>query len=134
MEETFIEVSHFVKRCIDSLALTLLAAGTVQAFIGAMKAMLIPSVTAEEARQIWMRYSRLLVAALTFQLAADILESAIAPTWSDIGKLAAIAAIRTFLNFFLDRDMETVRKRSLEDTEQRERVLTAQGNGAVERS
>jgi len=31
--------------------------------------------------------------------------SAIAPTWDDIGQLAAIAAIRTFLNYFLERDL-----------------------------
>ena len=38
-------------------------------------------------------------------LAADIVRSAIAPTWNDIGQLAAIAAIRTFLNYFLERDL-----------------------------
>jgi uncharacterized membrane protein len=45
---------------------------------------------------------------LTFQLAADIIETSLAPSWEDIGKLAAIAAIRTFLNFFLGRDLVEV--------------------------
>jgi uncharacterized membrane protein len=40
-------------------------------------------------REVWLRYARWLVAGLTFQLAADILETAIAPTWQDIGQLAA---------------------------------------------
>jgi uncharacterized membrane protein len=46
---------------------------------------------------------------LEFQLAADILVTAIAPTWEEIGKLAAIAAIRTLLNFFLAREMQEER-------------------------
>jgi len=36
---------------------------------------------------------------------ADIVRSAMAPAWDDIGQLAAIAAIRTFLNYFLERDL-----------------------------
>jgi hypothetical protein len=43
---------------------------------------------------------------LEFALGADIVRTAIAPTWDDIGQLAAIAAIRTFLNFFLERDLD----------------------------
>jgi uncharacterized membrane protein len=49
--------------------------------------------------------SRFLVLALEFQLAADILQTAIAPQWVDIGQLAAIAAIRTGLNYFLSREI-----------------------------
>jgi uncharacterized membrane protein len=41
---------------------------------------------------------------LEFALAADILRTAITPTWQDIGKLAAIAILRTGLNFFLERE------------------------------
>jgi hypothetical protein len=40
-----------------------------------------------------------------FQLAADIIETSIAPSWEDLGQLGAIAVIRTFLNFFLERDL-----------------------------
>jgi uncharacterized membrane protein len=47
-----------------------------------------------------------LALALEFLLAADILATAISPTWDQIGKLAAIAAIRTGLNFFLMQEME----------------------------
>jgi len=50
-------------------------------------------------------YARWLIAGLTFQLAADIIQTAFAPSWDEIGQLAAIAAIRAFVNFFLERDM-----------------------------
>lgn len=39
-------------------------------------------------------------------LAADILLTAVAPTWDEIAKLAAIATIRTALNYFLQKEIE----------------------------
>ena len=50
--------------------------------------------------------ARFLAIALEFQLGADILSTAVAPTWDAIGKLAAVAIIRTALNYFLSRDMQ----------------------------
>ena len=57
---------------------------------------------------VFVGLGRWLVLGLEFALAADIVRTAIAPTWTDIGQLAAIAAIRTFLNYFLTRDLEQV--------------------------
>jgi uncharacterized membrane protein len=53
--------------------------------------------------------ARYLALALEFQLAADVLSTAISPSWDAIGRLAAIAVIRTGLNFFLSREMEEFR-------------------------
>ena len=53
-----------------------------------------------------MSLARWLLLGLEFMLAADIVRTVISPSWNDIGKLAAIAVIRTFLNFFLERDLE----------------------------
>ena len=50
--------------------------------------------------------ARYLALGLEFQLASDIISTAIAPSWERIGKLAAIAVMRTGLNFFLMREME----------------------------
>lgn len=52
-----------------------------------------------------MGLARSLSLALEFQLAADIVGTAISPDWDQIGKLAAVAAIRTFLNYFLQREL-----------------------------
>lgn len=49
--------------------------------------------------------ARYLALALELQLGADILSTAVAPTWERIGKLGAIAIIRTFLNYFLQREI-----------------------------
>lgn len=56
--------------------------------------------------EIRLRLGRWLTLALEFLLAADVLRTAVAPSWSEIGKLAAIAAIRTALNFFLQREVD----------------------------
>ncbi len=50
-----------------------------------------------------------LTVALELLLAADILATAIAPTWDDIGKLAAIASLRTALNYFLERELKKMK-------------------------
>jgi uncharacterized membrane protein len=54
--------------------------------------------------------ARYLAVALEFQLAADLLSTAIAPTWTAIGKLASIAAVRTALNYFLGREIAQERE------------------------
>src|ERR671934_1699445 len=48
---------------------------------------------------------RSLALSLEFLLGADILRTAVEPSWDEIGRLAAIAAIRTALNFFLQREI-----------------------------
>ena len=62
--------------------------------------------------QIWMGFAGWILLALEFALAADIADTAVSPTWEDIGMLAAIATIRTLLNFFLARDLEKAAQRA----------------------
>jgi uncharacterized membrane protein len=101
---------------IDALALVVIVVGTVEAFVGGLRAML-GSPSGHERRDIWLRYARWLVAGLTFQLAADIIETSITTDWEAVGRIAAVALIRTFLNYFLDRDLEDVRRRQREVVE-----------------
>lgn len=113
--ETFAQLTEASILLIDFLALLIVVYGTLEAFWGAARAAFAERRTLYH--QIWMRYARWLVAALTFQLAADIIESALTPSWEDIGRLAAIAVIRTFLNYFLGRDLaeETEEARTEEE-------------------
>ncbi len=43
---------------------------------------------------------------LEFQFASDILGTAVSPTFEEIGKLGAIATIRTVLNYVLAQEIE----------------------------
>jgi uncharacterized membrane protein len=95
---------------IDGLALAFIVVGTVEAFVGGLRLM-VSSPSGHERRDVWLRYARWLVAGLTFQLAADIVETSITTSWDALGRLAAVAVIRTFLNYFLERDLAETRER-----------------------
>jgi uncharacterized membrane protein len=100
---------------INAMALLIITIGTVQAFIRCLRALFGPSETGHELRSTYLRYARWLIAGLTFQLAADIIETAGAPSWDEVGRLGAIAFIRTFLSFFLERDIAETRELQRED-------------------
>ncbi len=74
--------------------------GTVLGFAITVSQRRMSAFTAER-----LRLARYLALALELQLAADILSTAVAPSWEQIGKLGAIAVIRTGLNFFLLREL-----------------------------
>jgi len=57
-------------------------------------------------KDVWLRFGVWLLLGLEFELAADIVRTVITPTWTDTGQLAAIGVIRTFLNYFLEKDLE----------------------------
>ncbi|MBC6983675.1 DUF1622 domain-containing protein [Caulobacter sp. 17J80-11] len=63
--------------------------------------------TTQSKREIWLRFASWILLALEFALGADIVRTAVAPTWDDIGQLAAIATIRTALSWFLERDLSS---------------------------
>jgi len=110
MHELLISVTERAVVLIDAIALIVILAGTVEAFFAGMTG-LLSSDSGHKRRDIWLRYGRWLVAGLTFQLAADIIETSITTDWDTVGKIAAVAVIRTFLNYFLEKDMSDVRKR-----------------------
>ncbi|MEX0790058.1 MAG: DUF1622 domain-containing protein, partial [Actinomycetota bacterium] len=69
--------------------------------------------------------ARMLALGLEFQLAADLLRTSVAPSFEAIGQLAAVAAIRTALNYFLDREIRMER----EEIEQSSRTRPAAESG-----
>lgn len=97
---------------IDALALAIIVIGTVEAFVRGLRLLMSPS--GHERRDVWLRYGRWLIAGLTFQLAADIIETSISTDREAIIRLALIAAIRTMLNYFLEKDLADLRERARE--------------------
>jgi uncharacterized membrane protein len=65
-------------------------------------------------KDVWLRLAGWILLALEFTLAADIVRTSISPSWEDLGKLAAIAAIRTVLSIFLERDLSAFEKERAE--------------------
>lgn len=126
MTEVLHEFAEYVALGVNLLAILAIAVGSLQGALGLTRLLLFHA-SEEELRPVWLALARWLVAGLSFQLAADIVETTIAPTWDDIGKLAAIAVLRTFLNYFLDRDLEGLR-----DRQSREKAAHAAGEAAKE--
>ena len=110
MEAWLFVASRNLVIAIDTMALIIIAVGTVEAFFRGLWAAFAAPASSGRVSTVWLRFDHWLVAALTFLLAADIIQTSVAPTWAEIGQVAAIAVIRTFLNYFLGRDMEELRR------------------------
>ena len=90
---------------IEAVAVVIIAGAVAVAVWGTVRAAFLPR-GAHPWADVRLNLARYLALALEFLLAADVVRTAVAPTWEDIGKLAAIAVIRTGLNFFLHRDIQ----------------------------
>ena len=106
MEEFLHAVAHAVAMAVEAIAIACIAVGALEAVAGSANVVLRRAATDADRRGVWLRFARWLVAALTFQLAADIVNTSLSATWEEVGHLAAVAAIRTFLSYFLDRELE----------------------------
>jgi uncharacterized membrane protein len=136
MEELLSE--HTLKTVVDLLVRIVEAAGALIIFVGAAIAFfrfLLVDLRSREAEwfvPVRLNLGRFLALGLEFQLAGDILRTAIAPTFEEIGQLAAIAAIRTALNFFLGREIKEEREELERDRERRAQGGTAEPTRTTE--
>lgn len=106
MEHILKLASSYTALVVEAIAVLLIACGAVQAFLTTISHIWRGVAPAGWRHDLFIRFGVWLLLGLQFALAADIVRSVIAPTWSDIGKLGAIAVIRTFLNYFLEKDIE----------------------------
>ena len=100
----------------EAAAALVIALATIEAVASALR-LFLPAViggrvdTQGAKEQARLKLGRWLALALEFELAADILRTAVAPTWDEIGQLAAIAALRTLLNYFLQKEIDKAEAR-----------------------
>ena len=113
MKELLAVIAENTIMIIHAMALVIISIGTIQAFLLSLRTIFNPSPIGSHFHYIYLQYARCLVGGLTFQLAADIIESSLATKWEwdEIGRLASVAVIRTFLNFFLERDLSEMVRR-----------------------
>ncbi len=101
---------EMLRSAVDLMVRLVEAAGAIVIFTGAMIAVFgfvraLPQRNTDAFVPVRLRLGRFLALGLELQLASDILRTAISPSFDEIGKLAAIAAIRTALNYFLAREV-----------------------------
>jgi len=114
MEAFFKEIAAYIALGLEAVAVLIIGMGAVQAVVGTFGAVLThgPRPIGRK-KKVWLEFGMWLLLGLEFELGADIVRTAISPTWAEIGQLGAIAVIRTFLNYFLEKDLD----RRAENTE-----------------
>jgi uncharacterized membrane protein len=106
MEELFVHSARVAGLLIEAAAVLVVAYGAIEAFLKLLRVVVTPRVTHGERKAIWRGFGVWLLLGLEFELAADIIGSVFSPTWQEVAELGAIAVIRTFLNYFLEKDLE----------------------------
>ena len=106
IEELFVQFARVLSLLVEGAAVITVAYGSLDAFIRLLGVAFTPRAAHGARKAIWRGYGMWLLLGLEFELAADIITSVITPSWQEIGELGAIAVIRTFLNYFLEKDLE----------------------------
>ena len=104
MEELLISVVGYMRLGVEAIGAAVIGIGTVSTVLLFARFLLAPGE--HSTSNIRLHLGRFLVLGLEFQLAADVLATAIAPTWEAVRLLAAIVVIRTVLNYFLSKELE----------------------------
>ncbi len=99
-------ITKHLSSVVEILASVVIAIALLQFIIRYLLNVFKPNIETLN-QKVRIQFGSSLALALELLLGADILATAIAPTWDDIGKLAAIAVLRTGLNFFLERELRT---------------------------
>ncbi len=108
IEPTVINLVSWLRLIVETTGTAIIAVGV---FLAVFEFARVHFASDDEGyTKIRLLLARYLALALEFQLGADILSTAIAPSWDQIGKLGAIAVVRTALNYFLSKEMEQERR------------------------
>lgn len=111
IEETLDLISHFLEHFFEAIAIFIIASALI-ASLGRIFFGLSRMRDHQHQAQIRVEFGESLAMALTFLLGADVVATAISPSWSAVGKLAAIAAIRTFLSYFLILEIKELEEKT----------------------
>lgn len=106
VEQAFRLAASYIALGVETAAIISVTVGAAEAAISCGRRLVSRRQQTIDQRVIWVRFATWILLSLEFALGADIIRTAIEPTWDEIGKLAAIAGIRTVLNFFLARDVK----------------------------
>jgi uncharacterized membrane protein len=117
-EESLRDAVDLLVRLVESAGALVIFSGALIAFVRFV-AIALRDRRAASFVPVRLDLGRFLALGLEFQLASDVLRTAIAPTFREIGELAAVAAIRTALNFFLAREIKEEREELRADAGER---------------
>lgn len=105
MEEIAKNITINISHTLEIISALVIAVAMVKLLINYIQSFIKPTngLSAMDAR---MLFGSAVAVSLELLLGADVLATAVAPSWDDIGKLSAIAVLRTGLNFFLEKEFK----------------------------
>jgi len=103
MEEMAKEITITISHAAEILAAITIGIAIIKTLLNYFSLLKTLKISKEEIR---VQFGSSVAVSLELLLGADVLATAVAPSWDDIGKLAAIAVIRTLLNYFLERELK----------------------------
>lgn len=109
--DLFKQWTSYLAAGVEASAAFLIGFAAIEATVGWINILLHRGMAPEAPENVRLRLGRWLALALEFETAADILRTAIAPSWNDILQLAAIITLRTALNYFLQREIDKAAER-----------------------
>jgi uncharacterized membrane protein len=112
MLEIFRQCTVYLAAFVEAAAAIIIAYGAIEATARFLSLIVRREDMRTNKEYIRLNLGQWLTVALEFELAADILRTAVAPSWNDIGQLAAIIIIRTALNFFLQKEIDQAEERA----------------------
>lgn len=104
MEDAVRDAVHHVVPVVEAIGALIIVVGVAVSFVAYVAGELRLRATGYE--DVRLLLGRFLALGLEFQLASDILGTAVSPSFAEIGKLGAVAGIRTVLNYFLAQDLK----------------------------
>jgi uncharacterized membrane protein len=108
VEEHLITAVGYLKLVVEAVGAAIVGFGALATV--AVYVLSVLGIRKRSYTEIRLFLGRYLALGLEFQLGADILSTAVAPTFAEIEILAAIVVIRTALNYFLSREIERERQ------------------------
>jgi uncharacterized membrane protein len=108
MEETAKTITIYISHALEIIAATVIAAALAKLIFTYFK-FFFQKKNNLSAMTTRVTFGSAVAVSLELLLGADVLATAVAPSWDDIGKLAAIAVLRTSLNYFLGKELKEIR-------------------------
>jgi uncharacterized membrane protein len=116
MEEIAKLVTVYISHAVEIFAAVTIGIALVKTLITYIR---VFHENAEKKEALRVQFGSSVAVALELLLGADVLATAVAPSWDDIGKLAAIAVLRTALNYFLEKELKHIKHQSSAGAEER---------------
>lgn len=104
MEELAKNITLYISHAAEIIAALIIGISIIKAII-TYTSFSIKKESQIPKEEIRVHFGSSVAIALELLLGADVLATAVAPDWNDIGQLAAIACIRTALNYFLEKEL-----------------------------